>query len=385
MKIVKINSTYKRRLAIFHFASPKIDSGSVVDSRKLIESLADKCCSIYELLLFTNDLKLINSLIKSNKHGAFEIYFLPIFENPLYSFKLVLMTIISLVQIKNKLKDSLVYICEEFPTILLPLLVLLRILKAKVIFKQHSYNFIFDIESIRYIIYTLPKIYQHLLYILLAFVYTNIVKYFKPIVVTPNNYLALFMRRTLDVNAFFIPPGNYPLTSLITTKPHTANQICSVSSKIDINYIKVLDVIARYFSTSVILFGKPYGPQQLQVQQMLMNSPNITYMGFVPRERLLQDLVSSCKQAIYYASPYETWAYALYELLVTCSTVYVIFPNLNIANSLIELYREIFKNNIKIVYKFPVAIFRLQRINGEMLLRLQERYVSGFCKLFEVL
>ena len=384
MKIVKVNSTYKRRIAIFHFAPPKIDSGGVVDSRKLIESLADKCCSIYELLLFTNDLKLINLLIKSNKHKAFEIYFLPIFENPLYSFKLALRTIISLVQIKNKLKYCLVYISNESPTILLPLLVLLRILKAKVAFKQHSYYFIFDTESIRYIIHTLPKIYQRLLYILLAFIYTNIVKYFKPFVVTPNNYLALFIRKALNINALFIPPGNYPLTLFTSTKPHVASHICSVSSKIDVNYIRVLEVIAQYFSTSVILFGKPYGPQQLQVQQMLTNSRNITYMGLVPRERLLHDLVSTCKQAIYVAS-YETWAYALYELLATCSTVYVIFPNLNIANSLIELYREIFKDSIKIVYKFPVAIFRLQRFDSEMLLRLQERYVSGFCKLFEVL
>jgi hypothetical protein len=384
---MKINNINEHKCIIFfHFAPPEIDSGSAVDSRNVIYELSDKCKHKYKLILITNDVKLLTKLIKTNRHrNIYKIYFLPIFENPLYSFKIVVSIIISLINLRHYLKNNIIYIAEEYPTVLLPLTILLRFLKNIIIYKQHSLNYVIYRESIIYTIYSLPKAVQRLIYILVVLIYSFIIKYLRPIAIVPNSSLVYILKNTLGIQAFFIAPGNYPemITSFIV-KPNSANWICSLSSKIDINYLRILNIFSKYFSTPIVLFGKPYGPQSSQIQEILRNTTTVIYKGSLHREKLLEIVVTSCNRSIY-ISGYETWAYALYELLITSSIVYVVFPSPNIANNLIKLYKEIFKDYIEIIYKYPLAIFKLRNIDSYILFQWQARYINGLYKLFEVI
>jgi hypothetical protein len=70
-----------RRLLFIHLSPPEIESGSVIDIRNLFREFVQHCKYVDEVILLTNDTKLLD--IKGSENKYIKLYFFPIYEVPL--------------------------------------------------------------------------------------------------------------------------------------------------------------------------------------------------------------------------------------------------------------------------------------------------------------
>jgi hypothetical protein len=373
------------KLLFIHLSSPEIESGSVVDVRNLIREFVQHCSNVFEVILFTNDYKLLIDL-KDKRSKYITILFLPLYENPLYSLKFsvrILMTVISYLKHINK---GLVFIGEEYPTVVLPLLYLLRFFSTSIIvYKHHSYNYIKFKEEIKFSSRIFVKLYQYIFYIVLSTIFSFSIKMLKPYILVPNQQLADYFKTTYGIPAVYIPPGNYPPyipTDIDNTDYKT--EICFVSSKISLDFIPILRLFYNKFFKKINIYGKPYGPQYAYVYSKLQTENYLKYYGTLKRDLLIKNLLRHCKIGIY-ISYYDTWSYTLYELLLTTRFVYLVVPIKEVLDTLIDIYKYMFGNSIKIYSKSLVALFSLVNFDDSQLTILQKKYVNGYCYLLKIL
>ncbi len=373
-----------RRLLFIHLSPPEIESGGVVDIRNLFRELMQHCKYVDEVILLTNDTKLLD--IKGSENKYIKLYFLPIYETPLYSLRFTVRILVTVFALQKYVNKGIVFIAQEYPTILLPLLFLFQLFGSNVIlYKHHSYHYIKFKEVLKYSSRMIGKFYQRVLYIVLNVVFSFFIKILKPYILVPNQHLAIFLKNVYGVPAIYIPPGNYP--PYIPIENGSANfksEICLTSSKISLDFITLLELFYKKFSKEIHVYGKPFGPQYAYVYSKLKSKNYIKYHGILKRDLLIDNLLKRCKIGIY-ISYVDTWSYTLYELLLTTRFVYVIVPIKEMLGTLIDIYKYMFGNSIRIYSKFPVALFSLVNFDDSQLAILQKKYVYGYCYLFKIL
>jgi hypothetical protein len=379
-------------LAIIHLAPPNIDSGGVVDARNILlyasEKHHDFCKSS---ILITNDKKLLRFLIeKKSVHFFGRIYYIPVNEAPLYSYRLSLMVPFYMLKY---LKKGVIFLMEEYPIVLIPLAFLSYILRKRMLIKYHSYAYILSNDYFKIVLQSIPRCIDRAVYVFLSLLATSSLKTLRDAyLLTPNRDLASTLNRILNRRrAFFIPPGNFmdPLP-IKFSKMHfsEANKcFCTLSSKIDLYTIKLAQIFANTFSAKVILYGKLYGPQEKVVKSLMKSSSALAYKGVIPtREELLKNISSSCGRVFYVVTAYETWGYSLYELLSIFRTVIVFFPSARMMKVITSLYEEIFNGHISIAKGNHFAIFRLEKpIDETFLEKLNKEYMEKICHMIKLL
>ena len=380
-------------LIIIHLAPPNIDSGSALDARNILLYMSEKHRELCEsTILITNDKKLLGYLVKKKNICSFKkICYIPIEEIPLYSYRLSL--VVSLCMLRH-LRGRVVFLMEEYPPILVSLVLLSYIFRGRMIIKYHSYGYLLGNEYFDIVFQSIPGRVRRALYAFMSFLVTFSLRASKDIyLLAPNRDLASTLNRILKRRrAFFISPGNFmdPLPVMFLGKrPATDNKcFCTLSSKIDLLTVKVAQVLVRVFSMNVMLYGKLYGPQEkVVIKSITENSPVLSYEGVFPtREKLLEKMSKSCGRVFYVVTSYETWGYSLYELLSIFGTVVVIFPSTRMMNVITSLYQEIFDGYVSIVRGNYFAVFHLERpIDEAFIENMNKKYVGKVCQMIKSL
>jgi hypothetical protein len=383
----------KAGLAIIHLAPPNIDSGSVVDARGILLYMSEKHHDLCKTsILVTNDKKLLRLLAEKKSINSFDkIYYIPVNEAPLYSYRLSLLT--PLFMLKYLKKRGVVFLMEEYPTILIPIALLNYILRKMILVKYHSYAYLLSNDYFRIILQSIPGCIGRIFYILLSLIVTFSLKTLRyAYLLAPNRDLVFTLNQILNgKRAFFIPPGNFmdPLpTKFLGIHSSEANKcFCTLSSKIDLLTVKLAQIFANVFSIKVMLYGKLYGPQEKVVKSIMESSSTLAYKGvFSTREELLKNISSNCERVFYVVTAYETWGYSLYELLSIFRTVIVFFPSARMMKVITSLYEEIFNGHISIAKGNHFAIFRLEKpIDETFLEKLNKEYVEKICHMIKLL
>jgi hypothetical protein len=373
-----------RRLLFIHLSPPDIESGAITDIRNLFRELVQHCKYVDEVILLTNDTKLLDIKVSESKY--IKLYFLPVYEIPLYSLRLAIRILVTVFALQKHVNKGIIFIAQEYPTILLPLLFLFRLFGDNVIlYKHHSYYYIKFKEVLKYSSRMVGKVYQRVFYIVLNIIFVFFIKIFKPYILVPNQHLANFLKNVYGLPAIYIQPGNYP--PYIPIESGNANfksRICLASSKISLDFITLLELFYKKFSREIHIYGKPYGPQHAYVYSKLKSKHYFKYHGILKRDLLIGDLLKHCKIGIY-ISYVDTWSYTLYELLLTTRFVYGIVPIKEMLDALIDVYKYMFGNSIRIYSKSLVALFSLVNFDDSRLAILQKKYVYGHCYLFKIL
>jgi len=373
------------KLLFIHLSPPEIESGSVIDMRSLIKEFILRCKYVSEVILLTNDYKLLID-IKDVKKKYVRVIFLPLYENPLYSLKLSTRILIGVYSLLKHINKGIIFIGEEYPTILLPLLYLLRLFSSNVIiYKHHSYNYIKFKNEIKYSLRIFSKFYQSIFYMFLSILFSFSIKILKPYIIVPNQHLVNYFKSTYGLPAIYIPPGNYPPhISVDSHKSDFKSEICFVSSKIAFDFIGVLRQFYKKFLKEINIYGKPYGPQSAYLFNILKSENYIRYHGSLRRYLLIDNLLRYCAVGIY-ISYYDTWSYTLYELLLTTRFVYLVIPISEVLNAIIDVYKYMFGNSIRIHLKPSVALLSLTGFEDSQIASLQMKYVDAYCNLFKIL
>ena len=373
-----------RRLLFIHLSPPEIESGSVIDIRNLFREFVQHCKYVDEVILLTNDTKLLD--IKGSENKYIKLYFLPIYEVPLYSLRLAIRILVTVFALRKHVNTGIIFIAQEYPTTLLPLLFLFRLFGGNVIlYKHHSYYYIKFKNVLKYSSRIVGKFYQRIFYIVLTEVFSFFIKILKPYILVPNQHLAIFLKNTYGLPAIYIPPGNYlPYIPVENGSANFKSEICFASSKISLDFITLLKLFYKKFSREIHIYGKPYGPQYAYIYSKLKSKNYFKYHGLLKRDLLIDNLLKYCKIGIY-ISYVDTWSYTLYELLLTTRFVYGIVPIKEMLDALIEVYKYMFGNSISIYSKSPVALFSLVNFDDSRLAILQKKYVYGYCYLFKIL
>jgi hypothetical protein len=288
--------------------------------------------------------------------------------------------------LRKHVNTGIIFIAQEYPTTLLPLLFLFRLFGGNVIlYKHHSYYYIKFKNVLKYSSRIVGKFYQRIFYIVLTEVFSFFIKILKPYILVPNQHLAIFLKNTYGLPAIYIPPGNYlPYIPVENGSANFKSEICFASSKISLDFITLIKLFYKKFSREIHIYGKPYGPQYAYIYSKLKSKNYFKYHGLLKRDLLIDNLLKYCKIGIY-ISYVDTWSYTLYELLLTTRFVYGIVPIKEMLDALIEVYKYMFGNSISIYSKSPVALFSLVNFDDSRLAILQKKYVYGYCYLFKIL
>jgi hypothetical protein len=380
-------------LVIIHLAPPNIDSGGAIDARDILLYISEKHRDLCKAsILITNDKKLLRLLTEKKSTRCFKrIYYIPVNEAPLYSYRLSLL--VPFFMLKYLKKEEVVFLMEEYPTILIPITLLSYMIRKRILIKYHSYAYILSDDYFKIVLRSIPEHIGRVFYAFLSFIVTFSLKILRDAyLLAPNRDLAFTLNRVLNKRrAFFIPSGNFmdPLpTKFLRIHSSEANKcFCTLSSKIDLLTVKLAQIFANVFSIKVMLYGKLYGPQEKVVKSIIESSSTLAYKGVFPtREELLKNISSNCERVFYVVTAYETWSYSLYELLSIFRTVIVFFPSARMMKVITSLYEEIFNGHISIAKGNHFAIFRLEKpIDETFLEKLNKEYVEKICRMIKLL
>ncbi|MEM1645988.1 MAG: hypothetical protein QXL96_09020 [Ignisphaera sp.] len=371
-----------KTITIIHLVPKEIESGSVVDSRLLLEKIIPGLARATLITLLTNDIKIYEKV----KHKNVKIFYIPLNTNPLYDYRLWICTIIGL--LKTIKKTKIIYIMEEYPPITIPAIILSNFFGKWILLKCHSLMCMFN-KNLDYLqgIFINLSFLEKIIFIFTTTIFQNFIKISRnTIILVPNHIMRdSLIKITKRHNIYFVYPGNY-----LDTEPlhfhgiSGKNATCFVSSKIDrLSFLMIKKISEK---NKIYVIGKPIGPLGRILETNLLSLPNLEYLGIFPSRRELFKIIGSDFDRIIYVTSYETWSYVIFESLMLGKKVIVTFFSEFVKKEIIEVYKNIFNKFINI-YPISKTIFLFNLTVKDRLklynycLTLNKMYVGGICRI----